>query len=126
MRAKLVLTGFLGVAAVAGAQDVATPSRKIGAAEAQDNYERRLTVTGTVAQVSMREKLVYLNLDQPFPKSPFTAVIFSRSTNQFGDLKSLQGKSVEITGRIEEYKEKPQIVLNSTNQLKVVGVAKER
>jgi DNA/RNA endonuclease YhcR with UshA esterase domain len=46
--------------------------------------------------------------------------MFARATNRFGDLKQLEGKRVEVRGRIEEYKEKPQIILNSRNQLKVV------
>ena len=78
-----------------------------------------MTVTGTVAQVTIREKLVYLNLDKPFPQTPLAVVIFARNTNAFGDLSALKGRQVEITGKIEEYKERPQIVLVSTNQLRV-------
>jgi DNA/RNA endonuclease YhcR with UshA esterase domain len=47
-------------------------------------------------------------------------IIFARATNQFGDLKKLEGKQVEVQGKIEDYKDKLQIILNSTNQLKVV------
>ena len=50
---------------------------------------------------------------------PLTCVIFARNTNQF-ELQSLKGWEVEITGRVTEFKGKPQIVLNSSNQLKVV------
>jgi DNA/RNA endonuclease YhcR with UshA esterase domain len=46
-------------------------------------------------------------------------VIFAANTNQF-ELQSLTGKEVEITGRVTEFKGKPQIVLTSSNQLKVV------
>ena len=94
---------------------------KIPSIEATNYYNKTLTVTGKVVQVTIREKLVYLNLDKPFPASPFTAVIFAKNTNQFGDLDSLKGKDVEVKGKIEEYKEKPQIILNSTNQLKVIS-----
>jgi DNA/RNA endonuclease YhcR with UshA esterase domain len=95
-------------------------AKKIGTAEAGKHYQETCIVTGKVAQVSIREKLVYLNLDKPYPGTPFTGVIFAGATNQFGDLSKLKGKDVEIKGRVEDYKGKVQIVLTSTNQLKVV------
>ena len=98
-------------------------SKKIGAAEADKHIGETLVVTGKVAQVSIREKLVYVNLDKAYPNSPFTAVIFSRATNQFSDLPALKGKDVEVSGKIEEFHDSPQIVLNSTNQLKVIEKA---
>jgi DNA/RNA endonuclease YhcR with UshA esterase domain len=120
-----MLCTIMAVAALttfgAAAQDARTDApKKVGAAEAEKHISETLVVTGKVAQVTIREKLVYLNLDKPFPNSPFTAVIFARATNQFGDLSQLKGKDVELKGKIEEYKDKPQIILNSTNQLKVI------
>ncbi len=99
--------------------------KRISAAEAEKYFDETVIVTGKVAQVSVREKLVYVNLDKPFPDSPFTVVVFARATNQFGDLKKLKGKDVEIKGKIAEYKDKAQIVLDSTNQLKVIEKAVE-
>jgi DNA/RNA endonuclease YhcR with UshA esterase domain len=94
--------------------------KKIGTAEAIKHYDEELAVTGKVAQVTVRPTIVYLNLDKAFPDSPFTAVIFARSTNGFGDLSKLKGKDVEVNGKIAKYHDKPQIVLESTNQLKVI------
>ncbi len=103
------------------AQDAKSDSpKKIGTAEAEKHYQETCIVTGKVAQVTIREKLVYLNLDKPFPETPFAGIIFARATNQFGDLSKLKGKNVEIKGRVEDYKGKVQIILTSTNQLKVV------
>lgn len=105
----------------AAAQDAKPEGpRKIGAAEADKHINETLIVTGKVAQVTVREKLVYVNLDKPFPDSPFTAVVFARATNQFGDLSKLKNKNVEIKGKIEEYRDKPQVILNNTNQLTVI------
>jgi DNA/RNA endonuclease YhcR with UshA esterase domain len=112
---QVILTGVALFALAAQAEE-----KKIGAAEAADHFDKKMTVTGTVAQVTIREKLVYINLDKPFPQTPLAGVIFARATNGFGDLNALKGKQVEITGKIEEYKERPQIILTSTNQLKVV------
>lgn len=102
--------------------DTSTPvPQKISAEDATKHYQETMTVTGKVAQVSIREKLVYINLDKKHPDSPFTCVIFSRATNQFGNIKALEGKSIEVTGKIDDFHDKPQIVLNTTNQLKVLA-----
>jgi DNA/RNA endonuclease YhcR with UshA esterase domain len=96
---------------------------KIGTADATKHYDEEMIVTGTVAQVTVRPAIVFLNLDKPHPDSPFTAVIHPEYTNDFGDLTLLKGKSVEIQGKVKNYHDKPEIVLESTNQLKVLGVA---
>ena len=94
--------------------------KMIGAAEADKHYDESVIVTGKVAQVSFRPTLVFINLDQPFPKSPLAAVIFARSTNQFGDLSKLKDQNVEIRGKIKKFNDKPEIVLDNTNQLTVI------
>ncbi len=101
----------------------ATPEKstqKISADDAAKHYQETMTVTGKVVQVSILQKLVFLNIDKKYPDSPFTGVIFARATNDFGNLKALEGAQVELSGKIEAFHDKPQIVLNSTNQLKVV------
>ncbi len=93
---------------------------RISAAQAAKHIDESVIVTGKVAQVTLRPKVVFLNLDKPHPDSPFTAIIFSKDTNGFGDLKSLEGKSVEISGKIKEFKDAPEIVIAGTNQLTVL------
>ena len=90
------------------------------AAEAKDHIGTNAIVTGTVVEVYKGSRTVNLNFDKPFPKQPFSAVIFSERTNLFPDVDKLQGKTVELTGKISEYRERPQIVITSTNQLKVI------
>jgi hypothetical protein len=99
----------------------AAKAAKIGAAEAKDHYNESLVVTGQVVQVSFRPTIVYLNLDKPYPETPFAAAVFAKDTNSFGDLSKLKGKGVEVRGTIKEYRGRAQIVLEHTNQLVVVG-----
>ena len=94
---------------------------KIGATEADQHYDQAMTVTGKVAQVTLRPSIVFINLDHPYPDSPFVAVIHSKDTNQFGDLKSLKGRSVEITGNVQNYHDKPEIVVTNRSQIFVLG-----
>lgn len=94
---------------------------KIDTTAAAQHYGQSMTVTGTVAQVTLRPKLVFINLDRPYPDSPFVAVIFSSATNEFADLKSLKGRPVEITGTVKAYHDKPEIVVDKPGQLVVNG-----
>jgi DNA/RNA endonuclease YhcR with UshA esterase domain len=94
---------------------------KIGTGEADKHYDQEMIVTGKVAQVSIRPKVIFLNIDAPFSDSPFTVVIFPGKSSFFGDAKALDGKSIEIKGKIKNYHDKPEIVLDSTNQLTVIA-----
>lgn len=90
----------------------------LSAEQVKDNVGKQVVVTGRVAEVNFAEKLVRLNFEKPFPRQPFTAVIFSDRTNQFPDLKGLNEQVVEVNGKITEYRGRPQIVITSTNQLR--------
>ena len=98
---------------------------KIPASQAKEFIGSEKTVTGTVVEVNQAEKLVRLNFDKPFPAQTFTAIVFAAKTNLFPDLLKLKGKTVEVSGKIVEYRERPQIVLVATNQLVVVESSKE-
>ena len=120
---------------MAGAQDAQPETKsnlkvrelkRISAAEAKYHIDESLIVAGKIAQVSIRPELVYVNLDDKYPQTSFSGVIFARAANQSGDLSKLEGKRVEIKGKIEEYREKPQIVLNSTSQLRVIEKSSEK
>lgn len=96
---------------------------KIGTGDATNYYGKEVIVTGTVAQVSIRPKIIFLNMDKPYPDSPFTLVILPVATNQFGNLKALKGMSVEATGTVSNYHDRAEIVLVKSNQLVVTGIA---
>jgi DNA/RNA endonuclease YhcR with UshA esterase domain len=98
---------------------------KIPASEAKSNIGTNAIVTGKIAEVNKNERIIRLNFDAPFPKSTFTAVIFPDKMKLFPDVEKLQDKTVEVSGKIAAYRERPQIVLTSTNQLKIVERANE-
>ena len=72
-----------------------------------------------MAPVTIRPTVTFLNLDKAYPDSPFTAVIFHGHSSFYGDANALRGKSIEIKGKIVNYRDKPDIALYSTNQLTV-------
>jgi DNA/RNA endonuclease YhcR with UshA esterase domain len=93
----------------------------LSAAQAKDNIGADAVVSGKVVEVNIAEKLIRINLDKAYPAQVFTAVIFAANTNLFPDIAKIKGKNVEVSGKIAAYRDRPQIVLTSTNQLKVVA-----
>lgn len=121
MKARLFTVILLAALVRVAAADSTNAPAKIGATEAGAHYDQLMTVTGVVAQVTLRPSIVFINLDHPYPDSPFAAVIHSQDTNQFSNLKSLMGRSVEITGHVQNYHDRPEIVIKKADQIYVIG-----
>ena len=119
---------FLLVAATfafrAAAQETNAPAapKKIGTLEATNYYDQTMIVTGKVAQVTIRPTVTFMNLDEVFPDSPFTVVIFHGHSSFYGNANALKGRAIEIKGKIKNFHDKPEIALDNLNQLTVVGV----
>src|SRR5262245_15694629 len=105
------------------AEDKKSAPKIIAAVDATNHIDETVVVTGKVAQVTIREKMVYLNMEKPYPRSPLSAVIFAANTNQFGDIEKLKDKNVELSGKIQLFRERAEIVLSGTNQLKIAEKA---
>jgi DNA/RNA endonuclease YhcR with UshA esterase domain len=93
----------------------------VPALEAKKHINTEAIVTGKVAEVNLAERLVRLNFERPYPSNTFTAVIFADKTNLFPNVRDLKDKTVEVTGKIADYRGRPEIILTSTNQLKVLA-----
>src|SRR5215468_284135 len=124
---KVILLLSLLCFVSAGAQETKNESTaktnspiRISASEAKEHIGAEAVVKGKIAEVNVGERITRLNFEEAYPKTPFTAVIFPRSTNQFPEIEKLKSKTVEVSGKIVAYRERPQVVLTSTNQLKVV------
>src|SRR6185437_5181189 len=63
----------------------AAATMKIGTAEATNYYNAEMIVTGKVAQVTVRPTVTFINLDKPFPDSPFAVVILHKRSSFYGD-----------------------------------------
>ena len=64
--------------------------------------------------------MAFLNFDKRYPDNPFTAVVFANKFADFGDLTVYKNKTVEVKGKIKEYRGKPEIIMNSTSQIKII------
>lgn len=94
---------------------------KITSAKAKDHIGETVIIADSVAQVTVTSRgMGYLNFGERYPNSNFSAVVFKKDMDNFKDLKQYEGKKVEISGKVELYKEKPQIVLRESEQIKIV------
>jgi DNA/RNA endonuclease YhcR with UshA esterase domain len=124
----LILASCVSVGAQDGKKDSAGKTNapiRISATEAKEHIGAEAVVKGKIAEVNVGERITRLNFEEAYPKTPFTAVIFPRSANQFPEIEKLKNKTVEVSGKIAAYRERPQIVLTSSNQVKVIELTKE-
>ncbi len=98
---------------------------QISATDAKEHIGAQAVVKGKIAEVNVGERVTRLNFEEAYPKSPFTAVVFPRNMNQFPEIEKLNGKTVEVSGKVTAYREHAEIVLTSSNQVKVIEGAKE-
>jgi DNA/RNA endonuclease YhcR with UshA esterase domain len=83
------------------------------------------TVCGTVASatyaVRTKGRPTFLNLDQPHPNQIFTVLIWGSDRNKFKNPPEtfFRGKRICVTGIIENYRGKPEIVVRSPDQITV-------
>jgi exonuclease VII large subunit len=108
----LVITFCLSALNLSYAQDT------ISASQTKDFVGEFKYVKGSVAEVSTSKSgTTYINFEDKYPNSIFSAVIFKDNKDAF-DLAILNKcKNIIIYGKIELYKDKPQIVLNEAKQI---------
>jgi len=88
--------------------------------DAAKHIGETITVEGVVSSArELNSKQVFLNFGAPYPSHDFTATVFPADRKNFGDLVSLDGKSVRVIGKVEDYRGKPEIKLTSAEQLVV-------
>ncbi len=120
-RVLLVATsGVIALPLVAGAQGDSLPV--VVPSAAAQYAGREVIVRGRVVQVSTsRTGTTFINFDKPFPNHTFNAVIFGRDAKGFTAPDQWEGKTVDVRGTVQIYQGKPEIILRSPDQVRVVG-----
>jgi hypothetical protein len=119
MTSKLILLVSALVTLTASGQQKPTYTDS----EAEKHVGEEARVTGKLVNVfTSGSGTTFLNLGDRFPRQTFGAVIFASQQAKVGDVKQYEGKDVVLTGRIELSKDqKPQIIINSADQIQVAG-----
>ena len=87
--------------------------------EAPKKIGETVCVTGRVVKVthSGRSGTHFLNFCADYRKCPFSVVIFSRNLPDVGDVRWLEGKTINIHGKVKDYNGQAEIVLSDVRQL---------
>ncbi|WP_136798702.1 DNA-binding protein [Desulfosediminicola ganghwensis] len=98
----------------------------IKANEANAYIGQKTTVCGFVASSKYSDKSTgrptFLNFDKPFPRHDFTIVIWGNNRQYFGrPEKQYKGKDLCVTGQIESFKGKAQIVAERPSEIAVIN-----
>jgi hypothetical protein len=90
--------------------------------QAKDHLGQTGTVCGRVADTRYLEsgrQPTFLNFDKRYPEHTFTAVIFGENRAKFGTPeKEYLNKEICVSGKIEAFNGKPQIVVTEPSQIK--------
>ena len=80
------------------------------------------TVCSRVADARYQETrshVTFLNFDKPYPDHTFTAFLAAENRAKFGTPeKDYNGREICVSGKIQEYHGKPEIVLTDPQQIK--------
>jgi DNA/RNA endonuclease YhcR with UshA esterase domain len=97
----------------------------VNAIDARKYVGMQKTVCGIVASatyaIRSRGKPTFLNLDQAYPDEIFTVVIWGSERNKFKNPPEIyfKGKRICVTGIIDTYRGKPQIVVHGPDQITI-------
>ena len=113
---RIVMFGLL--AALAGAIP-AEAETMYPAAEAFQHVGQTVTITGVLTNTHVSKgHTLYLDVGGTYPANPFEGVIFQHGSASLPDFRPIIGKVVAITGEVKMYHGKPQIVVDSSDQIK--------
>jgi DNA/RNA endonuclease YhcR with UshA esterase domain len=102
--------------ALAGREDV------VPWQEAGDYIGQEVTVGGTVVRTYNSGKAAFLNFDKDW-RGKFSVVIFASDFDNFPQPphKMYLNKTILVTGKVKEYKGAPEIIVESPEQIEIVG-----
>ena len=127
MKKKHLLLAFFSLAllvAPAIIPPIVAAQETIAASDAAKYVGQKATVCGIVASSAFSSRSkgqpTFLNLDQPYPRQIFTAVIWGSDRDKFSGPPQIiyRGRNICVTGVIESYRGKPEIVARTPGQIK--------
>lgn len=90
----------------------------VAAADAAAHVGEAITVEGIVSEVHVSERATFIDLGSRYPNEEFTGVIFTSDAGAFSDVDAYEGKTVDITGSVQLYRGRPEIILTSPSQIR--------
>ena len=89
---------------------------QISSKEAKDNIGKTIQVKGVVSNIYISEKgNTFINFDEKSPNHTFTVAVFAGKDIDVSKIK--EGCTLTVYGTIKEYKNKPEIVIDTNDQI---------
>jgi hypothetical protein len=86
--------------------------------EAPEHIGKTKCVKGKVLKVAITHSgSHFLDFCEDYKNCPFTVVVFRRNLPDVGDVRELEGKEIEIHGKIKKYQGRAEIILKDEAQL---------
>jgi len=87
-------------------------------AEAAKQVGKKNCVRGAVVRVEQGHNgVTFLDFCADYHSCPFTVVVFRADLQSIGDVRQLQGRTITIQGKIQQYDARAEIVLRNLKQL---------
>ena len=88
-------------------------------ASASDHLGEVACIRGKVVKLVIGPTgLHFLNFCEDYKSCPFTVVVFPRDLRDVGDVRTLEGKEIQITGKVRTYQGQLEIILRDRSQLR--------
>jgi DNA/RNA endonuclease YhcR with UshA esterase domain len=88
---------------------------------------QNVTIEGVVTEVRVSQNgTAFIDMDGKYPNNQFTAVVFPQNIGNFDNVKSYEGKTVQISGPVAKYEGKAEIGVRGLGQIQVVNPARHR
>ena len=95
-------------------------AQTISPTAASEHVGESVVVRGVVDEVhTSGHNNTFLDLGGKYPNQAFTGVIFSEYAGTFPGVHSVEGKTIDVSGAVQLYHGKPEIILRSAAQLRV-------
>ena len=100
----------------------------VPACQSMDYLNKKVIIEGYIIDGyrSAKSNVIMLNFEKPYPDQCFTAIIFNADQDKFVEKPEnyYLNKTVRVEGKIKQYKNRPEIILNSPQQIEVPLLSK--
>lgn len=107
------------IAVFATLSNMASAQPKVSIDSVSTHIGENVVVCAEVFEVKSTDKITFINLGAAYPNSPLTVVIFAKDTVNFKVAPAAMygSKKICITGKLQDYKGKPQIVVTKPDEI---------
>jgi hypothetical protein len=86
--------------------------------QAPEHIGKKVCVSGKVLKVAESQSgSLFLDFCENYHKCPFTVVVFRSNLGDVWDVHALEGKTIEVSGKIKKWQGRAEIVLTTIRQL---------